>query len=146
MIVLLLASTAALAGPFGLGLALGSPTGITAAYELNDHNRLDLLVGQGWEGWSYERYVVSVDDELIVADLADGSAASLSFYVGGGLNLFLRPGIDSDLGVEVPLGLSVRFKKQPFELYGEIAPGFILTEYEWFDIGGAVGGRYYFGG
>lgn len=143
---LLLGSPRAFAGPFGLGLAIGSPTGIAAAYEFNDDNNLDVLFGQGWGGWSHERYVLSVDDDIHVFEFTSGADASLDFYVGGGVNLWLRPGLDADFGVEAPLGLSLRFKKQPFELFAEVCPGFVLTEYEWFDVGGSVGGRYYFGG
>ena len=45
----------------------------------------------------------------------------------------------------ISIGLAVFFRKVPVEAYVEILPGFVLTDNDWFDVGGSIGGRYYFG-
>lgn len=143
---LLLLVPDASAGAFGIGLALGSPTGITASAYLTDDSNLDFLIGEGWgDGWKHDRLLLSADYDVHLVDLASGEAARLDFYVGGGVNLWLDPDVASDVGVEVPIGLALFFRKAPVELYAEVLPGFVLTDPEWFDVGGSIGVRYYFG-
>lgn len=147
MIWSLVGLTAAHAAPVGLGLALGSPTGVTAAVFVSDHADLDFLVGEGWHdnGWRDDELFVSADYDVHLVDLAKGPDARLDFYLGGGVNVWLLRDIGSDLGLEMPVGLSLNFTRAPVELFVELAPTFVVTDYTWFDMGGSLGGRYYFG-
>lgn len=145
MLLLSLLASPAHAGAVGVGLALGAPTGVTASVYLTDRTNLDFLVGEGWaEEWG-DRFLISADYDAHLVDLASGDAARLDFYLGGGANMWFERDHDVDVGLEMPIGLAVFFRKAPVELYFELLPGFVLTDYEWFDVGGSVGARYYFG-
>lgn len=135
------------AGPVGLGLALGSPTGITAAVFVNDNANLDFLVGEGWhgDGWHDDELLLSADYDVHLVDLAKGPDARLDFYLGGGVNVWMWRSAGADIGLEMPIGLSLNFERAPVELFVELVPTFVVTDYGWFDMGGSVGGRYYFG-
>lgn len=142
MLAMLLAlATPAQAGDIGLGIALGSPTGITLKAFLSDTTAIDVLVGEMWEGWKDEDLFFSVDFIVHPATLTEGGDARLDFYLGGGVNAWVR---GPWLGVEMPLGLSLMFRKVPIEVFLEAVPMVIFWDYGAFEGGGSLGARYYF--
>ena len=141
--VVLLTTTAARAehGPFGLGVIVGQPTGLTMEYELTDHLALDAAVG--WDLFQDRHFYTHVE-VLGFLTLASGSQVSLAGYLGVGA-YFANYHPDPAFGVRVPLGLSVEFTAAPVEIFGEFAfhlrfvPGPIDP-----GVGAALGFRYYF--
>jgi hypothetical protein len=140
--------------PFGLGLALGEPTGITGKYWFNSKNTLQFALG-----WGYLRYggaAVYCDYLYNVFTLVRAKKVpfNLLFYmgIGGKVGMWYRDhwrdpeysGVG--IGVRIPFGLSMKFVRAPFEVFLELVPGlaFIHPDPFWFDFDGCIGGRFYF--
>jgi hypothetical protein len=156
--------------PFGLGLVIGEPTGLTAKLYLD---RFALQFGLGVvddlddDPYDDDGLMVHVDFLWHPAILARQPAFTLPFYVGVGARLvdnddYYRVGntvyVDNDtrFGVRVPFGILLDFNRVPLDLFYELAVVIDLVEldddydgpYEDDvpDVGlnGGIGLRYYF--
>lgn len=162
LIILSLGGTSsfALSHKVGLGVALGSPTGISFAYRNTETSTIQAFLGWSalldpWSGYavnaSHARFAV---DYLFRFDKSwqVGTESYLPFYIGvGGEMRFLSFNRNasysrSSLGVAIrgPLGLRYDFKKVPLEIFGELAPSILIVPLGGFDIDASVGIRYYF--
>lgn len=129
----------------GVGLALGSPSGVTISPQLTPSLSLDFLVGQSfYDGWDASRVMFSLDVDAIVYELARTNNARLHLYVGGGVNLWLWGSSSFETGAEVPLGLAVNLQRIPLQLYGELLPQWVFVSWRGPEIGASVGGRWWF--
>jgi len=136
---------------FGLGLALGSPSGLSAEYYLNQKNALQATLGLGFVGGNHLNVTV---DYLFHHNLMGQGAFKLDAYIG--LGGFFYSWFDDDegegnddkeafgIGARVPLGLDMIFTKLPIDIYLEVAPGFALVGRTGFGVSGALGFRYFF--
>jgi len=132
-------------GPFGLGIILGTPTGITGAYELSAKTAIDAAVGL--DLIEDQHLYVHVDFLFKLPDLLSGGSVGLSPYlgVGGFLTDFGNKADDRvGLGARVPFGLSLDFRRAPLQIFGEAVVGMLLVPDVDFGISGALGFRYYF--
>jgi hypothetical protein len=152
------------AGLFGLGFSLGNPAGLTGKVWITPAHAMQFNVGGGSTGnhlrasldYLYHWRMVDVPD---FGD--DGADFSLPFYVGLGASagfIFddptLRGAQDSqgnyvdrdrvDLGIRIPIGMSVIIADLPVELSIEVAPDIILYEDFVAYIDGGFAVRYYF--
>ncbi len=132
-------------GPFGIGLVVGKPTGLSGAYELSDKTAiaaalgLDLIDGR--------RFYIHADFLFILPNLLSGGSVELSPYLGPGVFLSDRGKKDDGrlgIGARVPFGLSLDFKTAPLQIFLEIAVSVPLIPDPGVGIGGALGFRYYF--
>jgi hypothetical protein len=141
--LLALAPTSARAegGPFGLGLVVGKPTGISGAYHLGDSTAiaaalgLDVLGGKG--------FYIHGDFLFLLPDLLGGGAVGLRPYLGPGVWIS-DLGKRANLGARVPFGLSLDFRSAPIEIFAEISVSLRIIRDVNVGIGGALGFRYYF--
>ena len=146
-------------GPFGLGIVVGDPTGITGLYELGGNTAVDGAIGL--DDFDFDGVNIHVDFLFILPNLLSGGSAGLRPYLGPGvfLNVGGRSGNsgsgssgsggggggnDSGVGVRVPFGLSLEFRRAPLQLFLEIAPRLEVVPDPDFGLGGALGFRYYF--
>jgi hypothetical protein len=142
--------------PFGIGLTLGEPAGITAKLWFNKKNSLQMAVGFGYYpyygGAFYADYLYNVFNLL---PATKKTPFDLVFYMGIGGKLGMwhhRPHAHHDhvydvgIGVRIPIGTSMIFTRAPFDIFLEIVPtvSFIHPEPFWFDFDAALGGRFYF--
>jgi len=151
--------------PFGFGLVVGEPTGLTAKLYLSQPFALQFGAGfvDNFDG--EDGFHLNVDALWHPAILARGADITLPFYIGVGGRLFdhrydyIANGMryvdhDTRLGVRVPFGLLMDFNKVPLDLYFELA---FVVDLVYFDetIGpfdnrdragfqGGIGLRYYF--
>ena len=143
---------------FGLGVALGDPTGIVAKLWLSSTNALDFgfgfqryglnrcdAVGRNCD-YAYRDYSFNVD-YLWQSNLVKGQA-QLDWHVGVGGRLYFvgdnRYEHDVDMAVRAPIGLDLMFRNPGFlEIYLEVAPALYLIP---LDLGleGGLGVRFYF--
>lgn len=137
-------------GPFGLGIILGSPTGLAGKLYLNRQNAIDFAVGEAFV--EHDGLHIHVDYLWHPVMLANDEAFSLPLYFGiGGRLLDHDHGRNDDddihLGPRVPLGILFDFKRVPIDIFLEIALVVdIITDHhdDRIDLNGGIGLRYYF--
>lgn len=136
------AAALAAGGPFGLGIILGEPTGISGKYFLSSRNAIDGAVAWSLDGdndlhlqgdYLYHWYgKISVDK---------GRAP---VYAGFGGRIRFRESGDDRVGVRFPVGVGYEFTDAPFDVFLELVPMLDLAPDTDFDLEGAIGGRFYF--
>lgn len=134
---------------FGLGVIVGSPTGVSAKYYLGEQMAIDAALGGAFLNrrgihfhmdWLFHPLVL-VSDE----------AFTLPVYVGLGGRL-LQHSQDNDhsdlhIGARVPGGISFDFKTIPIDVFVEVALVIdIIRDHDGFttDLNAGAGVRYYF--
>ena len=118
--------------PFGIGLMLGSPTGLSAKYYMGGPMALQMGLGVV-ERWGDDGFHVFADAVFHPAVLARTRSFTLPFYLGIGGRLLHHDGEywengawrydddDTHLGVRAPIGLLMDFNRVPFDLFFELA-------------------------
>jgi hypothetical protein len=146
ILVLLAVPSASLAhgegGPFGLGIIIGEPTGISGKYRLSSRNAID-----GAVAWS-----LGGDNDLHLHgdylyhwyDVIEVKKGSLPLYAGLGGRVKFRENRDNEIGFRIPVGLNYLFHGAPFDAFVEIVPVLELAPDTEFNMEGAIGGRFYF--
>lgn len=135
-------------GPFGLGLVLGSVSGVSASYRTAPANYI-----QGSAAWNFVApggvtftgdYVFRFDEALKL----DGIAIPL--YAGAGVKVGIAIGRESSndfplsFGFRIPLGVRWEFRQAPLELFLELVPGIRLLPKTDPDFDAGLGLRWYF--
>jgi hypothetical protein len=128
-------------GPFGLGLVVGTPSGLTIEYKLTPRTAIDAAIGVDL---FVDRHVYVQGDFLfLLPDLLGEGSVGLVPYLGPGV--FVADfGNGAGFGVRAPFGLSLDFRRAPLQIFGEFSLGLQLVRDVHLGIGGAVGFRYYF--
>jgi hypothetical protein len=127
-------------GPFGVGLIVGQPTGVTGAYQLSDRTAIDAAVGFGWV--RDRDFYVHVEFDYFLPTLVRGNSAELSAYLGiGG---FFVAHNDPGIGARAPFGLSLDFTSVPLQIFLEASLLLLVVPDVDLDVRGALGFRYYF--
>jgi hypothetical protein len=129
-------------GPFGLGIMVGEPSGVSGKFYLNRTNAI-----QGALAWSF-----SNDNELLLQgdyiyqryDIITVKKGLLPVYFGIGGRIVFREARSNLIGVRVPVGLDYIFEGAPLDIFAEIVPILDLAPDTEFDFGAALGIRYFF--
>lgn len=138
---------------FGMGLIVGAPTGLSIKNYFSSIHALDVGIGLGWVGGNaFQAHV----DYLFHFPMLSTPHFQMPFYlgVGGKLAIWFHHHEDGywgphdgqiAIGVRVPFGLSLEFRRAPFDVFAELAPGLgAWSEGVGFFIDGALGFRFYF--
>jgi hypothetical protein len=137
------AAQAATHGPFGLGVVLIDPTGLSANYYYEKQKSLAAGLG-----WSSKHLRLNLDHLWYRRDIIVIDKTPIDLYYGVGGRFYQhekRNGDDeSEIGVRVPIGVSYIFQKIPVQVFGELSPALILVDDSAFVIDISIGGRYYF--
>jgi hypothetical protein len=135
-------------GPFGLGLIVGSPTGLSGKVYFNKMNALDFGVGEAFI--NQRGFHLHVDYLWHPVMLAQDEAFFLPLYLGVGGRFLEHERHDNDeahLGVRGPIGILFDFKRVPIDVFLELAVivDFIReSDSDVVDLNAAIGVRYYF--
>ena len=143
------------AGMFGAGFMIGNTsTGANAKIWFGDDVAAQFSIGAGPLGNNL-RFHFDLLYVFYQWDAGD-NLYSLPFYVGAGgaAGVYWKhpwPDDRTDLGVRVPIGMSVVIPDNPVEIYFEVAPN-LSSYHDDFDdenhfvffVDGAIGVRYYF--
>lgn len=154
---------------FGLGLELGSPSGLNAKYFLGG-----MVAIQGGLGvvqsWGYDGFHLHAEVVWHPVMLTRAPAVDIPLHVGiggrflqhdhgdfrdrcfNGRDFYDCQGGDSHLGVRVPVGVSFLLKKTPLDFFVEVAfvadLAYVNNDYGYdhnvAGLYGSLGGRYYF--
>ncbi len=142
------------AGPLGIGVILGEPTGLTGKFWRDGSSAYDLGIA-----WSFNDFLLIYGDILFHwSELPLRTSRDREFrpYIGGGLVLLIstednrkdeRYFTDDGsvgLGFRVPLGIEWRPRDVPVGVFGELVPGIGLVPSTFGFIQGGIGIRYYF--
>ncbi len=128
-------------GPFGLGLFVGEPVGVTANIKFSEARSIALLaawsLGKGGGFYGHADYLFYKRGLFQI----EGAPFDLHFGLGAGV------GAHSDgaaLAVRVPVGLGHTFRSAPIEVFVELGLGAWLIPATDLSVTGGIGGRYYF--
>lgn len=115
---------------FGLGLELGTPSGLTGKYFLSDTNALQF--GLGWyNGYYKNHYGVHIYGDYLwhPLSLLSEAAFELPLFIGVGLqfNSFedRRDRIYDEgtgFGIRVPVGIAFDFNNVPLDIFLQVVP------------------------
>jgi hypothetical protein len=131
------------AGPLGVGVMLGEPTGLSAKAWTSRETALDLGVA-----WSFaDEVALHVHSDYLVHKPGppEIEVGGLLFYFGLGGRMKLEED-GNRVGVRVPLGLDYLFAQSHLEFFLEIVPILDLAPETELMGNGGLGIRYYFGG
>lgn len=126
----------------GVGVILGSPTGISGKYWIDKTNAIDAALG-----WDFlenaSRFSFHVDYlyhnySLIEAEIM------VPVYYGFGIRMRFKSGKNGSTGIRGVIGALLYLRNKPIELFGEIAPSFRLLPSTGLDLDAGIGARYYF--
>jgi len=136
-------ATTGLSQRLGVGAQFGEPTGLTLRINNAGKLNLDMLAS-----WYFDRYfflnVHGLWEQPLVSDLPN-----FRYFYGPGAFLFVyddrnyRNGEDIGLGISGNVGLNVYLGRH-FEIFGQLTPRLALIRSTYGNIGGGVGGRFYF--
>lgn len=152
-------TAAAQSNGFGLGIMLGSPTGISGKAWTSSENAVDFGVAWGGLGRGGSYFHLHGDYLFHNFSLIPVNSGRLPLHFGPGLRLrswsggrywingryHPSPGGHARLGVRFPVGLTYIFDGAPVDIFLEAAPTLDLIPGTTFDVDAAIGVRYYFG-
>jgi hypothetical protein len=131
----------------GLGLILGSPTGVSLGYRPSGQSHI-VNVGLAWN-FPQQRVHAHVDYLRTVYVLEDPNAPSISFPlnvgVGARFHSWDGSGSKASVGVRIPLQMTMVPHHQPFDVFLELVPVLLLYPETKMRLDGALGARYFFG-
>lgn len=125
---------------FGLGIILGSPTGLSAKLWLSKSNAL--AAAAAWSFSHKGRFQIHGDYLWHNFGLIKVEEGSFPLYYGLGFRVNL--GDETEAGVRVPIGLEYLFSRAPFDIFIEVVPVLQVVEKTDFEIDGAIGARFFF--
>ena len=141
--------------PFGLGIILGEPTGVTGKFHLSPYQALDFGFA-----YSFNNFALLYADLLFQVSQLSGSRgrgeSQVSPYIGVGIlyltsfqstrsnNAYFTSTDTVGLGIRIPVGLEFFPGNSQVGIFAEIVPGIGLlpSPFGFFEGGGGV--RYYF--
>jgi len=132
-------------GPFGLGVSIGTPTGITGRLWFSQDSALQFSVG----GNIGEKGSLTGSMDYIVAldhlSEADGNYHTTT-YLGGGVGfdtIFDRSDSSLFFGPRLVGGASLSVPTLPIDIFIQIAPTLFVVEDLTWSMGGQIGAHYY---
>ncbi len=136
----------------GLGVTIGSPSGLSAKYWLESKKAVDF--GLGWDSDSnfyfWSDYLIHFPGAFHRASISNTVVPYVG--LGGYLKVFSNEGkrkTDNDdksmrLVVRIPLGIEWLPNDYPIGVFGELSPGLKVYPNTSGEFGGAIGARFYF--
>ena len=133
-------------GPFGLGIAVGAPTGLAGKYWIEDWSALAFSFG-GALG-IYDDIGATADYlfEFRPFDVGDPEV-SVQVHIGPGVHLGGNPAAGStgrwQVGPRATGGFSIMKRDMPLDLYMEISPTIYVIDGAGWSMNGQIGIRHY---
>ena len=130
-------------GHYGIGLALGEPSGFSIK-KFNNHSEafqytLGYSTVDGEEGIN-----IGADFLLHNYDFITAEKGKIPFYYGAGIHIKSYNNAGNQIYARVPLGLAYEVSNFPFDVFFEFAPGIAVIPEPELVTNFAIGGRFYF--
>ena len=129
-------------GHYGIGLALGEPSGFSIK-KFNNHSEafqytLGYSTVNGQEGIN-----IGADFLLHNYDFITAEKGKIPFYYGAGIHMKSYNNAGNQIYARVPLGLAYEVSNFPFDVFFEFAPGIAVIPEPELVTNFAIGGRFY---
>ncbi len=136
--------------PFGLGIVLGDPTGLSGKYYLGGKiNAIDMAIGGDTYGRNRGGLYLHATYLWHPSILADPGPFEMPWHIGVGG--FLGGGTwdrgrrnDAFIGARAPIGLDLDFHDAPVQVFGDIALHLLIVPDVFIDLDVSIGVRYFF--
>lgn len=131
----------------GVGLILGLPTGVSAAYK---SKKLPVFFDAAI-AWSFaQSVVVHADVCLQLSEMRSEDIPEFVFpvWIGVGPRTYIGAtdnALPFELAARIPFGMAIYHERVPIEGFVELVPGIGVYPSTTFIFDAAVGGRFYFG-
>ncbi len=133
-------------GPFGLGLIVGEPTGVSTIYNLDDSQSID--AGIGWSFTNSGKFHLHTDYLRHFHSIIDVDSGSVDMHYGLGARIKMEENNKKEdetyFGVRIPVGLDYNFENMPIDIFLEAALIVDLAPETRADFNAGIGGRWYF--
>ena len=130
-------------GHYGIGLALGEPSGFSIKKFNNNNEAFQYTLGysavKGQEGIN-----IGADYLLHNYDFITAEIGRIPFYYGGGIHLKSYNDAGNQLYARVPLGVAYEAVEFPIDVFFEFAPGVAVLPSPALVTNFAIGARFYF--
>ena len=137
----------------GLGLVLGTPSGISARIATGNSNSINVILGYDVNQNDNRYYrnnccndrgvlYMGADYVWYNYNLIHVSQGRLPLYYGPGVNVVISD--YSSIGIRGVVGLEYQFANAPFDLFLEIGPGVNIIPNTAVGVDAGFGGRYFF--
>jgi hypothetical protein len=130
-------------GRYGIGIALGEPSGFSIKKFNNNSEAFQYTLGystiEGREGIN-----VGADFLLHNYDFITAEKGKIPFYYGAGIHLKSYNKAGNQIYARVPLGLAYEVTDLPLDIFFEFAPGIAVIPEPSLVTNFAIGGRFYF--
>jgi hypothetical protein len=133
-------------GALGLGLILGSPTGLSLEYSLGESSSLHFALGvDGFDNRGRDDdFYFHVMWRFYLAELASTPDFTLPVYIGVGPFVSDLGDDNIGLGARVPFGIAMSFANAPIDIFLEIPVYLQVIDDVDLAIGAALGFHYFF--
>ena len=125
---------------FGIGGQLGDPTGLALKFQ-SGARTFDLAAG-----WDLDDYLFVQGHLLLREARLQGTASDFTYFYGPGLFLGVRDGNnnrDGSTAFGASFNIGLAYYTGQIEIFGQVTPRLRLIDNTDFDIGGALGIRFY---
>lgn len=130
-------------GHYGIGLALGEPSGFSIKKFNNNNEAFQYTLGysavSGQEGINIGADYLRHNYEIITAE-----KGRIPFYYGGGIHLKSYNDAGNQIYARVPLGVAYEAADFPIDVFFEFAPGIAVLPSPSLVTNFAIGARFYF--
>jgi len=126
---------------YGLGAIVGEPTGVSGKMWVGTTTAFDAAVA--WSFYDEGGLEFHADYLLHNFGLLKPEKGRLPFYYGIGARLDIGDNYNQ-FGVRAPLGLDYIFQSNAVDLFFELVPTLNLSPDTDFELGAAIGARYFF--
>ena len=131
-------------GHYGIGLALGEPSGFSIKKFNNNSEAFQYTLGYSTVPEN-RNIQVGVDFLLHNYDFIIAEKGKVPVYYGAGIHMLSDISEGNTLFVGVPLGIAYEVTDFPLDIFFEFAPGIeVLPEPKFIIRNFAIGGRFYF--
>ena len=125
-------------GNLGLGVILGSPSGISLKYWKSGNHAFD--AGLAWNFAGED--AISVHGDYLWHSWLESETGRFAVYYGIGAQTLLAN--ESTIGARIPVGLTYILDDAPIDFFLEVAPIFEVIPNTEFEGAGGIGARFYF--
>ncbi len=124
--------------PFGLGVYLGDPSGLSARYWIDQKTAADFALA-----YALDDYLILVGDYKYHFEELIQSPHHLHPYAGLGLGVGVG-GDDVVVALRIPVGIEWMVGESPFGIFFELVPTVGIAPSTFSTIDGGLGVRYFF--